>query len=495
MKTTFKTLAAITMALGLFSCSNDDVSGDPVPHEPGAGLIGNAETYATFRISMPNDNATVRTDPETGDGVEVGTGNENAFKSVSLYFFDANACLGVLEINSGEFTKKSDGEVAENMVVYESKPQKIGIEGTDIPVYAVVNGSVSDVNAGTSLADFLAKTVDVGKAIDGTAASLNHLLMTSRVPGNLTISAKDNGNEQTPAALSVSVERTAAKISYKANNNNTFTILDKSNTQVGSVTVTHYKLINLRNDAYYFRKVGDGNGTIGENNGSGNQTASNYVIDPKFKEKTLAEAEKDGFETTWFGDGKAYASNSSAYAALPAASSNTVLAYCMENTMPQASQLNGYSTGIVFQATYVPETLWVWDSTANDWKSEQYVAGTDFYRYADVLYKTKQEILDHYGSGVEKLIDTYTGDTKSGATCYYHYWIRHMNNNNPDVMGIMEFAIVRNNAYNLDIAGVTGIGEPTDETDPDNPDETGKMYLKVNVTILPWVVRDNSIIL
>lgn len=163
--------------------------------------------------------------------------------------------------------------------------------------------------------------------------------------------------------------------------------------------------------------------------------------------------------------------------------------------MPQASQLNGYSTGIVFQATYVPETLWVWDSTANDWKSEQYVAGTDFYRYADVLYKTKQEILDHYGSGVEKLIDTYTGDTKSGATCYYHYWIRHMNNNNPDVMGIMEFAIVRNNAYNLDIAGVTGIGEPTDETDPENPDETGKMYLKVNVTILPWVVRDNSIIL
>lgn len=96
---------------------------------------------------------------------------------------------------------------------------------------------------------------------------------------------------------------------------------------------------------------------------------------------------------------------------------------------------------------------------------------------------------------MEKLIDTYTGDTKSGATCYYHYWIRHMNNNNPDVMGIMEFAIVRNNAYNLDIAGVTGIGEPTDETDPENPDETGKMYLKVNVTILPWVVRDNSIIL
>lgn len=60
-------------------------------------------------------------------------------------------------------------------------------------------------------------------------------------------------------------------------------------------------------------------------------------------------------------------------------------------------------------------------------------------------------------------------------------------------MGIMEFAIVRNNVYKLTVESVSKLGDPTDEIDPDNPDETSKMYLKVNVTILPWVVRNNSI--
>ena len=92
MNMKFKFLAAITMAMGLFSCSNDEGLDNTTPS--GQGILGNAETYATIRIAMPGGAdamgraLTKATHPETGDGLEVGTDNENNFHDIALYFFD-----------------------------------------------------------------------------------------------------------------------------------------------------------------------------------------------------------------------------------------------------------------------------------------------------------------------------------------------------------------------------------------------------------------------
>ncbi|EJX02963.1 hypothetical protein EVA_08930 [gut metagenome] len=69
-----------------------------------------------------------------------------------------------------------------------------------------------------------------------------------------------------------------------------------------------------------------------------------------------------------------------------------------------------------------------------------------------------------------------------------------MNNNDNKVMGPMEFAVVRNNYYQIDVNSVKAIGSNR-PIDPEfsTPDEMPKSYLEVSVKVLPWIVRKNSI--
>ena len=74
--------------------------------------------------------------------------------------------------------------------------------------------------------------------------------------------------------------------------------------------------------------------------------------------------------------------------------------------------------------------------------------------------------------------------------CYYPYWIRHGNNGDPKVMGIMEFGIVRNNIYKLSVSAIKNFG-PLELT-PGAPDENIKNYIEVEVFVKPWVLRYNE---
>ena len=77
---------------------------------------------------------------------------------------------------------------------------------------------------------------------------------------------------------------------------------------------------------------------------------------------------------------------------------------------------------------------------------------------------------------------------------YYYYFNRHNDNGNNTVMGPMEFATVRNNVYKLKVTNIYQWGNPGDKpTDPENPDEEPKVYFRVQVEVLPWVVRINNI--
>ncbi|KAB4182416.1 hypothetical protein GAQ44_13760 [Bacteroides uniformis] len=80
----------------------------------------------------------------------------------------------------------------------------------------------------------------------------------------------------------------------------------------------------------------------------------------------------------------------------------------------------------------------------------------------------------------------------AGYYCYYFCWSRHNDNQDNNVMGPMEFAIVRNHIYKLSVTGINRLGHPRiSENDPtpitpDTPDEKDSHYLTLSVEVIPW---------
>ncbi len=103
-----------------------------------------------------------------------------------------------------------------------------------------------------------------------------------------------------------------------------------------------------------------------------------------------------------------------------------------------------------------------------------------------------------------KNFETFMGD-KPGATtytdvdefkegeCYYTYWIKHQDNKNSHLIAPMEYSIVRNNIYDLQISGVSGLGFARSMVpDPKDPTEDSNQLLNVVLHVKNWTVRSNG---
>lgn len=128
---------------------------------------------------------------------------------------------------------------------------------------------------------------------------------------------------------------------------------------------------------------------------------------------------------------------------------------------------------------YVPTD----DELANGIKAS---AGVDAKSETEV----REELMKNYN------IAYYAAGTKGGKN-YLKYWIKHEpNGTDNDPMGVMEFAIVRNNVYQLSVTGIRDLGDPLPFTpgkdDPDTPDKTKDVYIVIQLYVKDWVVRSNS---
>ena len=96
--------------------------------------------------------------------------------------------------------------------------------------------------------------------------------------------------------------------------------------------------------------------------------------------------------------------------------------------------------------------------------------------------KTRQILAEKAGNEGEG-IRTY----KDGI-CYYTYWIKHANNNEDgDDMplgkgGIMEYGIVRNNVYKLNVTSISEVGD----------DIPGDRTLEINVSVKNWEIIEGE---
>lgn len=78
------------------------------------------------------------------------------------------------------------------------------------------------------------------------------------------------------------------------------------------------------------------------------------------------------------------------------------------------------------------------------------------------------------------ILAKYGARTYEEATCYYTWWIRHANDDKEETNGIMEYAIVRNNIYELNVTKISSLGGYI-------PNEEEKGFV-VNVYVKDWTL-------
>jgi hypothetical protein len=428
-----------------------------------------------------------------------GMAEEYKVNNARVYLYDTSTKLIVKSVQLTGLTRS--GTDASGNVIYETERVTIPQGIYDIFVVANTDRQIKKDTEEEFLTDIDNMSYVRGAVEDISAG----ILMANRASDNLAtviVSNKEN-NEN---VISITLERVLARLDI-AKGAETFPLTDDNSRQYASVTLDGHYVVNLAKSFYTFRHTAvltdltEPDWNIYENFGNV-KDVNGYVIDPYFFKKTVNATlftNADKYYEHFFGD---YSNpNAVTWTSFKPVGEtpqyNTM--YCLENCMLAPAQKNGYSTGVIFRAKFEPYNN-VYHLNANG--TLELI--TDKNKYPEVLYYFNYNFYDSPEAlakaiGVTSVsaasLDMYNArkfeKTDDGYRCYYTYWIRHYDNYKATSMGVMEFAVVRNNLYRMLITNVSGLGygEGDLPVDPDIPDE-GETFLKVVLNVKPWIVRD-----
>ncbi|MGM9766749.1 MAG: Mfa1 family fimbria major subunit [Candidatus Cryptobacteroides sp.] len=467
------------------------------PVENGSQEGGNV--YMQFSVKMLTTKS--ETDgPGEGDSnsnanpdIEVGLDKENKISSVDIalvkddqYFVSKNVTLA--EANTSTYVASFNS--------LDLKP------GATYKAYIYANCKAP-------------ASFDINEVSSASVASMtqdNNFWMTNAYAAKdveLPASLAPYTTPQTPLSLGAhEVERSMARFDYKASG--------PFDMGAGlTLTLTEAALINQSKAHYMFRRVADNE--IATPVVGGVETPSNWVVDTDWSNKVAANFDAQ-LETpeSWSWKSLSDITTEDNYAG-----DYKIWCYAKENTLPNVNaQKHAVSTGVVFKAQITA------GDGASDAVKKAMADGKKIYVFKNVLYGAWADVKAAADAGTDPTIQAaynqavvgMTGDDPVAATAgaagftgysadgtnkyytYYYYWNRHNDNLDPYTMGIMEFAVVRNNVYKLCVESIKKFGhpDPTNPTDPDpvkpdDPDESVNYYFTVSVKVLPWTVRINNI--
>ena len=333
------------------------------------GYRENGEAYAyvslTINTATESDTGT-RSNPtggETGDGFEEGQTYENAVNDLTLFFYEGtNADDGINQTGNPEViwasVTVSDPESGTNRVdkVYKVGPIKVeGLKiGTNYHVLAVANMGNNYGNTFGNLNDLRNATVSTIYTKEETGYS--DFAMSSERDENPIIEILPSNSETNPAFTSIDIERIAARVDYQANENGYSLTTDNDIT----ASITRAMLINVYNqDSYLLKRVAD-NSIDGTLTYLGDETTSNFVIDPNTSAKTATPiaTEANKWYDNYFPNisDEVETDGTTAWEKLLTAGWDingwNCIGYPKENTTSVEAQGKYYSTGVVFEATY-----------------------------------------------------------------------------------------------------------------------------------------------
>lgn len=465
------------------------------------GEISEKIAGTVFRFQTNASNGLLTKSAEDSYKPSQGTPDEYKVNNVRVYLFDTSTKLFAKSFKLTSLTHKGSDEAGN--IIYETEHVSVPQGTYDIFVTANTDRQIEKTTEAEFLAD-IDRTSYARALIEDISGGI---MMTNRASANTgTVIANTSGNEET--VVNITLERVLARIDI-AKGSETFQLTDDEGKMYAKITLDGYYIVNLAKHFYTFRHTAvltsltEPSWSISENFGD-IQDVNGYVIDPYFFKKTIdasAFDNSDKFYENFWGD----YSNPSAVtwtAFKPVVASgdpqfNTV--YSLENCALFPAQKNGYSTGVIFRSKMEPNNNVY--HLAGDGSMELV---TDPNNYPEVLYYYNYKFYDSAEalaaaigtttiSGVS--LDLYKAQkfekTDDGYRSYYIYWIRHLDNNKPTNMGVMEFAIVRNNLYSLVVTNVSGLGYNNPIVDPDIPDE-GETSLSLIVNVKPWIVRDQT---
>ena len=223
--------------------------------------------------------------------------------------------------------------------------------------------------------------------------------------------------------------------------------------------------------------------------------------------------------------------------------------YCLENTFDIAHMMQGQTTRVLFSAKYTPknfatnETFYKMGNNSQLWKEADVIAqikakamevlgeadadkvkviltGTDLANAGIHLITTANvkhgtdEIEQHEADEINAKLgfkkasgaDPMVGlSTYVKGVSYYIARIKHFNEltpwsagdktyNNQNIDWLGRYGVLRNNWYELSVNSVSGPGYPDiPEVKPTEPDDENSQYINVEVKILDWAKRSQSI--
>lgn len=474
------------------------------------GNLTEGDLYMQFSVKMLTSKSTTDTDGDSNSNAnpdtEVGLDKENKISKVDIAL-----------VKDGQYYVANDvTPSAASADTYVASFNSVKLTaGATYKVYIYANCSAP-------------AAFDIDEISNATVAEMtadNKFWMTNAYSANEVTLPSDLApytQPNTPLNLGAhSVERSMARFDYK---------------QAGAfdmgagltLTLTEAALINQSKAHYMFRRVTAGSDATSTGAVVGGaEVPTNWVVDTDWSNKVAAnfDAQLEA-PSTWTWTSLASLTTDDNYEG-----DYKIWCYAKENTIPGIDkQKHDVSTGVVFKAELAA------GETASAAVKAAMAAGKRIYVFNNVLYgawsdvKTAAEagtdatLQAAYNQAAATISDPATEPAGAAAAAagftgyspkdgkyynYYYYWNRHNDNLNNEVMGIMEFAVVRNNVYKLAVNAINRFGHPTppdpsnpdpdpepdpDPVDPDKPDESVNYYFNVTVKVLPWTVRINNII-
>ena len=473
------------------------------------GTTDEGTVYMQFSVKMLSTRS--QTDNE-GEGnsnsdatpdTEVGLAKENTISTVDIVLVGSNTvkATNVTPVAAdgstyvAKFDKKTIAAGKYDVYIYANC--------TSPETFAIDQTSDADVSAMTQDNKFWMTNAYAAAQVDITAEALK-ACTTPQNPYNLGAHT---------------VERSMARFDYKQSG--------AFNMGAGiTLTLTDAALINQSKAHYMFRRVTAGSEPTATNAVVGGaEVPTNWVVDTDWSNKVAGNFDAQLSDpSNWHWTSLASLTTNDNYDG-----DYKIWCYAKENTIPgTTAQKHNVSTGVVFKGELAA------GETASDAVKTAMAAGERIYVFNNVLYGAWSDVEAAAKAGTDPTLQAAYNQAATGVAAdaeptgaaaaaagftgysakdgkyynYYYYWNRHNDNLNPYNMGVMEFAVVRNNVYKLAVDKISRFGHPTppdpsnpdpdpepdpDPVDPDDPDESVNYYFNVTVKVLPWTVRINNI--